>query len=158
MIQMRIQEEAELYNPLDPSDSQISEKVFHYLKSFFNEEESEEQLHEKVRVITAEPINEGKLKTAIQNAARKEQNDFDRQFTYNKKIALWELVIGVFLSVSGVALSLILDQILLAIISFFGSTTISDAIMILARQNPEIKRLKKMLDPLCDFELEVVNR
>ena len=88
MIQMRIQEEAELYNPLDPSDSQISEKVFHYLKSFFNEEESEEQLHEKVRVITAEPINEGKLKTAIQNAARKEQNDFDRQFTYNKKIAL----------------------------------------------------------------------
>ena len=30
MIQMRIQEEAELYNPLDPSDSQISEKVYHY--------------------------------------------------------------------------------------------------------------------------------
>ena len=68
------------------------------------------------------------------------------------------MVIGVFLSVSGVALSLILDQILLAIISFFGSTTISDAIMILARQNPEIKRLKKLLDPLCDFELEVVNK
>ena len=72
--------------------------------------------------------------------------------------AVGELIIGIFLSVLGVALSLILDQILLAIISFFGSTTISDAIMIFAKQNPEIKRLKKLLNPLCDFELEVVNQ
>ncbi len=158
MIQMRIQEEAELYNPFDPSDSRISEKVFHYLKSFFTGAESEKQHHDRIQIITAEPINEEKLKTAIQSAAGKEQNEFERQLTYNKKIALWELIIGVFLSVIGIALSLILDQILLAIISFLGSTTISDAIMILAKQNPEIKRLKKLLDPLCDFKLEVINK
>ena len=158
MIQMRIQKEAELYNPLDPSDSQISEKVYYYLKSFLTEEESEKQRLDKIQIITAEPVNEAKLKTAIQNAAGKEQKVFDRQLTYNKKIALWELIIGILLSVLGVALSLILDQILLAIISFFGSTTISDAIMIFAKQNPEIKRLKKLLNPLCDFELEVVNQ
>ena len=158
MIQMHIQEEAELYNPLDPSDSQISEKVYHYLKSFCTEAEAEKQIHDTIQIISAKPINEEKLKTTIQNVARKERKEFDRQLAHNKKIALWELVIGVFLSVSGVALSLILDQILLAIISFFGSTTIGDAIMILVKQNPETKRIKKLLNPLCDFKLEVISK
>ena len=156
MIQLRIQEEAELYNPLDPSACQISERVYNYLKSFYTEAEAEKRTDNTIRIITAEPINEDKLKTAIRTAAGKERDELDRQLAQNKKIALWESVIGIFLSVSGVALSLILDQILLAIIAFFGSTTIGDAITILVKQNPETKRKKKWLEPLCDFELEVV--
>ena len=51
---------------------------------------------------------------------------------------------------------LILDQIVLAIIAFFGTMFISDAIAIQTKQNPEIRRVKRLLDPLCDFKLEVV--
>ena len=156
MIQMRIQEEAELYNPLDPSEGNISEKVYQYLKSFCTEAEAEKHSRDTIQIITAGPINEDKLKTAIQNAARKEQDEFDRHLAQNKKLALWELIIGFLLSAAGVSLALILDQIILAIISFFGSTTIGDAITILVKQIPETKRQKKRLSPLCDFELEVV--
>ena len=63
---------------------------------------------------------------------------------------------GILLSIVGVALSLILDQVLLAIISLFGSMAINDAVTNSAKVNPDIKQIKKLLDPLFSFELEVM--
>ena len=64
---------------------------------------------------------------------------------------------GTLLSIVGVALSVILDQVLLAIISFFGSMSIGDAVATSAKVIPDIRRLKKLLDPFFSFELEVID-
>lgn len=64
---------------------------------------------------------------------------------------------GTLLSIAGVALSLVLDQVLLAVISLFGTMAINEAVTISAKINPDIRRLKKLLDPLLSFDLEVIN-
>ena len=69
---------------------------------------------------------------------------------------MWLYLIGILLSAAGVALSLVLDQVLLALISFFGSMAIKDAVTIHLKLNPDIRHLKKLLDPFRDFRLEVV--
>ena len=55
------------------------------------------------------------------------------------------------------ALSVILDQVLLAIISFFGSMAIRDAVTIQTTINHDIKGLKKLLEPFSGLSLEVAD-
>ena len=41
-------------------------------------------------------------------------------------------------------------------ISFFGSMFIRDAVVIWTKVIPDIRRLKKLLEPFCEFNLEVI--
>ncbi len=156
MIQLRIQKESDLYNPYDPSQTKINEKVYHYLKSFCTELEYKKHLHDTLQLITDEPINEEKFKAALQEAVKQDRDEFDLQIAINRKRAIWGYIMGILLSIVGVTLSVFLDQILLALISFLGTMTISDAVTIQAKLNPDIKRLRRLLDPFSDFKLEVV--
>ena len=158
MMQLRIRDESELYNPLDPTQTRLNDKVYAYLKSYCTEIESKKHLHDTLQVISDTPIDGDRLKQAIQDAVRKDQEGFDRQMAINHNRALEGYAIGLILSIIGVALSLLMDQILLAIICFFGTTAVSDAFTIQRKINPDIKRLKKLLEPFCDFKLEVIQK
>ncbi len=156
MIQLRITKESDLYNPYDPSQTRINDRVYHYLKSFCTELESRKHLHDTLQVITDSPIDENRFKEAIQEAVKKDRDEVDRQIAENNKKALWGYAIGILLSAVGVGLSIVLDQVLLALISFLGTMAISDAATIQLKLNPDIKRLEKLLDPFSDFKLEVI--
>ena len=156
MVQLKIKNESELYNHYDPLKERISEEVYHYLKSYCTELQSEKHSLDVIRIITDEPIDGDHFKKCVQNAARRDLEEFDSQIARNKRLAFWEYTMGILLSIAGVALSLILDQVLLALISFFGSMAIGDAVTISAKINPDIRRLKKLLDPLFSFDLEVI--
>ena len=157
MVQLRIHNESELYNHFDPLKSQISADVYNYLKSYCTECQAEKHSLDVIRVITDEPIDENHFKMSVRNAARRDCEEFDSQIARNKTLAFWEYVMGIILSIAGVALSLILDQVLLAVISLFGSMAINDAVSISAKSNPDIRRQKKLLDPLFRFDLEVMD-
>lgn len=156
MVQIRIKNETELYNHFDPSNTRINEDVYQYLKSYCTELQSERHALDVIRIVTDEPIDEERFKMSVQNAARNDCEEFDSQIKRNKKTASWEYAMGVVLSIVGVALSLILDQVLLAIISLFGSMAINDAVSISTKVNPDIRRRKKLLDPLLHFDLEIM--
>ncbi|MBQ3370613.1 MAG: hypothetical protein IJG48_06280 [Mogibacterium sp.] len=49
-----------------------------------------------------------------------------------------------------------LDELLLTIISLFGTIAIKDAISINTTINHDIKNLKKLLKPISDIRMEVV--
>ena len=68
------------------------------------------------------------------------------------------MVVGIGLSALGVALSVIMDQILQAIISFFGSMAIRDAVTIQTTINHDIRSLKKRLEPFSGLRQEVVQK
>lgn len=157
MVQLKIHNESELYNHFDPTKTRISEDVYHYLKSYCTELQSQKHPLDVIRIITDEPIDEDRFRISVQNAVMRDREEFDSQITRNKKMVHKEYVMGILLSIAGVALSLILDQVLLAIISLFGSMAISDAVTISAKVNPDIRRLKKLLDPLLSFKLEVMD-
>ena len=124
MVQLKIKNESELYNHFDPFKERISDDVYHYLKSYCTELNSGKHPLDVIRIITDEPIDGEHFKVCVQNAARRDLEEFDSQIARNKRLAFWEYVMGTLLSIVGVALSVILDQVLLAIISFFGSMSI----------------------------------
>ena len=156
MIQLRITKEPDLYNPYDPSQTRINDRVYHYLKSFCTELEAPKHLHDTLQIITDSPIDENRFRTALQVAVKRDRDEFDRQIAQNNRRVLWEYIVGLLLSALGVALSLWTDQVLMALISFLGTMAISNAVTIQTTVNHDIGRLKKLLDPFCDFELEVI--
>lgn len=158
MIQLRIEKESDLYNPYDPSQTRINDGVYRYLKSFCAELVSRKHVHDTLRIISDSPIDEDRFRKALQDAVKRDRDEFDRQIAKNNRRFLWELVVGIGLSALGVALSVVMDQILLAIISFLGSMGIKDAVTIQTTINHDIKSLKKLLEPFSGIKLEVVQK
>jgi hypothetical protein len=109
-----------------------------------------------MQLITDCPIDGDKFKAAILDAVRIDREEFDKLLSINNRRAIWCYIVGLMLSVVGVAISLLADQVLLAIISFFGTLTISDGLAIHTKINPDIRRMRRRLAPLSDFELEVI--
>ena len=156
MIQLRINNESDLYNPYDPSRTRIRDEVYHYLKSFCSALEYQKHMHDTLQVITDEPIDEENFRTSLQAAVRGDLNEFDRQIAENKRRVLWEYIVGFGLSFLGIGLSLVLDQVLLAIIAFVGTTAIRNAVTIQTTVNHDIKRVKKRLETYTDLKVEVI--
>ena len=156
MIQLRINGESDLYNPYDPSCSTIHEGVYRYLKSFCSELEYQKHMHDTLQIVTDSPIDEDRFRAALQKAVKADLDEFDRQFNRNRRRMIWEYIVGFGLSILGIALSIFLDQVLMAIISFLGSSAISNAVTIKTTVNHDLKHLKSLLDPCKDLKVEVV--
>lgn len=156
MIQIRIQNEEDLYNRYDPTQTRINDEVYRYLRSFCTEMESKKHLHDTLQIISDKPIDTDRAKRAIREAVQRDQDEFDRQIALNHKRALVGYAVGIVLSIIGFLLAFLLDQVLLELISFLGTLAIRDAFTIHTKLNPDLKRLKSLLDPFLDFKLEVV--
>ena len=158
MMQLMIREESDLYSPYDPSRTRINDGVYQYLRSYCTELHYRDHLHDTLRICTDGPVDADRFRTALLDAVQEDRSEFDRRLAENKRRVIWEYVVGILLSLLGVGLSIVLDQVLLAIISFLGSMAISDAVTIQTKVNHDIKRLRNLLEPFSDFKLEVVQK
>ena len=156
MIQLRIKNESDLYNPYEPSMTRINDGVYNYMKSFCKDPEFQQNPHNILQIITDGPVDQEKFLKILQNAVKKDRDEFDRQIARNNRRVTWEFITGIVLSVIGVLLTVYLDQVLLAIISLIGTMAIRDGVTILATINEDIRRLKKLLDPFSGLTLEVI--
>ncbi|MBR7189545.1 MAG: hypothetical protein IKD63_00375, partial [Oscillospiraceae bacterium] len=102
-IQLRIKNESDLYNPFDPAKTTINDGVYHYLKTFCTEAEAKRHLHDTLQIISDGPLDAERAKAAIQNAVKKDQDEYERQFAENRKRAAWLYLVGIILSVAGIA-------------------------------------------------------
>ena len=158
MIQLLIKNESDLYNPYDPSRTRINEGVYHYLKSYCSPLESSKHVHDTLQIITESPIDSERFQGVLQDAVKKDIAEFDRQIARNSRRAVWEGVLGVLFCALGIMLSVYLDEVLLTVISLLGTMGIMDAITINTTVNHDLKNLKKLLGPMSDIRLEVVQR
>ena len=158
MIRLQINSENDLYNPYDPSQKRINEGVYQYLKSYCTPLEASRQSHDTLQIITDSAIDTEKFQNALHDAVNRDIAEFDRQIAVNNKRVLWEFIVGVLLSATGVLLAIVLDKVLLAIISFFGSTCLGDAVKIQVSENQGLKDQKKLISPLNDIRLEIIRR
>lgn len=157
-MQLMIRQESDLYNPYDPTQTRINDRVYQYLRSYCTELHYRDHLHDTLRICTDGPVDADRFRTALLDAVQEDRSEFDRSLAENKRRVIWEYVVGILLSLLGVGLSIVLDQVLLAIISFLGSMAISDAVTIQTKVNHDIKRLRNLLEPFSDFKLEVVQK
>ena len=158
MIQLLIKNESDLYNPYDPSRTRINEGVYHYLKSYCSPLESSKHVHDTLQIITESPIDSERFQGVLQDAVKKDIAEFDRQIARNSRRAVWEGVLGVLFCALGIMLSVYLAEVLLTVISLLGTMGIMDAITINTTVNHDLKNLKKLLEPMSDIRLEVVQR
>ena len=158
MIQLLIKNESDLYNPYDPSRTRINEGVYHYLKSYCSPLESSKHVHDTLQIITESPIDSERFQGVLQDAVKKDIAEFDRQIARNSRRAVWEGVLGVLFCALGIILSVYLDEVILTVISLLGTMGIMDAITINTTVNHDLKNLKKLLEPMSDIRLEVVQR
>jgi hypothetical protein len=158
MIQLLIENESDLYNPYDPSRTRINEGVYHYLKSYCSPLEASKHVHDTLQIITDSPIDEERFQRVLQDAVKKDIAEFERQIARNSRRAVWEGVLGVLFCALGIMLSVYLDEVLLTVISLLGTMGIMDAITINTTVNHDLKNLKKLLEPISDIRLEVVQR
>ena len=158
MIQLLIENESDLYNPYDPSRTRINEGVYHYLKSYCSPLEASKHVHDTLQIITESPIDSERFQGVLQDAVKKDIAEFDRQIARNSRRAVWEGVLGVLFCALGIMLSVYLDEVLLTVISLLGTMGIMDAITINTTVNHDLKNLKKLLEPMSDIRLEVVQR
>ncbi len=156
MMQLQLKKESDLYSPYDPSGRMIHTQVYDYLKTFCTEAESKKHIHDTLQIVSEEPVDAVRAKQAIRDAVQRDIAQFDAQIERNRKMALRDLITGVLLTILGITLYVILNQFLLAIISFLGTMAISSAMTILIKLNPDIRRLRSLLDPFTDFEVEVI--
>ena len=157
MIQLLIENESDLYNPYDPSQMRINEGIYNYLKTYCSPLEASKHINDTLQIITDSPIDTDRFQRALQDAVRRDIAEFDMQIDRNNRRALWENIIGVVFIALGITLSAYLDGLLLTIVSLFGTMAISDAIKIKTTINHDLRRLKKLLDPISDIALEVVD-
>jgi hypothetical protein len=153
-----IREASDCYNPYDPTQTRIKDGVYQYLRSYCTELHYRDHLHDTLRICTDGPVDADRFRTALLDAVQEDRSEFDRMLAENKRRVIWEYIVGILLSLLGVGLSIVLDQVLLAIISFLGSMAISDAVTIQTKVNHDIKRLRNLLEPFSDFKLEVVQK
>ena len=158
MIQLQIDSESDLYNPYDPSRKRIDEGVYQYLKSYFTPLEASRQTHDTLQIITNSAIDTEEFQSALQDAVDGDIAELDRQIAMNHRRFLWETIVGVLLSAIGVVLAIVLDKVLLAIISFLGSTCLGDAVKIEVSANRDLKGQKELIRPLKSIRLEVIRR
>ena len=158
MIQLLIENESDLYNPYDPSRTRINEGVYHYLKSYCSPLEASKHVHDTLQIITDSPIDEERFQRVLQDAVKKDIAEFERQIARNSRRAVWEGVLGLLFCALGIMLSVYLDEVLLTVISLLGTMGIMDTITINTTVNHDLKNLKKLLEPMSDIRLEVVQR
>ena len=158
MIQLLIEKESDLYNPYDPSQKRINEGVYRYLKSYCSALEASEHINDTLQIITDSQIDVDRFQRVLHDAVEKDIAEFDRQIARNNRRVIWEGVIGVLFCALGIMLAAIRDELLLTIISLFGTMAVRDAITITTTINHDIKSLKKLLNPIRDIKLEVVRR
>ena len=156
MIQLKIHRESDFYNPLDPSQTIIHNDVLKYLKSSCAGSSPKEHRNDTLQIYCDGPMDTDKAKRAIEDAVLKDCAEFDRKIAQNNRRAIAGYVMGITLSILGIALSLMLDQVLLAIIAFIGSTAVKDALSLQTKDNHDIKQMKSLLDPLLDLKVETI--
>ena len=156
MIQLMIEKESDLYNPYDPSRTRINEGVYHYLKSYCSPLEASKHDHDTLQISTDSPIDADRFQRVLHDAVERDIAEFDRQIARNNRRAIWEAIIGIILCVLGIMLASFRDELLLTIISLLGTMGVKDAVTIITTFNHDIKNLKKLLYPIRDIKLEVV--
>lgn len=158
MIQLRIKEESDLYNPYDPCKTKVNEGVYRYLKSYCSDTEVSEHTFDTLQIITDSPIDVDRFQKTLQDAVNRDLAEFDRQIDMNDKRVIWEIIVGVVFIALSIMLTIYLDKLLLTIVSVFGTMAVRDAIQLKTTINHNIKHLKRQLDPIGDIKLEVVQQ
>jgi hypothetical protein len=154
-IKIKIHEEADLYNPLDPEGSELSDEVISYMVLKYQEKGRKEK--HIIHIISDEPVDEEKVRNSFLAYSTKEEMIFGN---VRNRITLKQLtlfVIGILFISLWLFASSRTENLLVEILSIIGSFALWEAADIWIVEKPvrriEEKRLKKLMQAEVEFSV-----
>lgn len=139
-IKLKIHEEDDIFSPMDPDQSMLSEDVADYLSRVFLNKHRRLREDYVIKIISDTPVNEENVKNAI-------CREFDRQkddIRYSLKRLVSKLVLLAVLGAGILALWLYLsatrETVGVEILSIMGWVCVWEAFSIAVLQRPDLQR------------------
>lgn len=154
-IKLRVQDESDLYDPMDPDRNMLSEDVVSYLTRVFLNKHRRLREEYVLHIISDTPVDETHIKETVRTEFDRQKNDL--------RFALKRLMVKLIcLSVLGAAilslwlyLSATTETVGVEILSIMGWVCVWEATSIAILQRPELQRMWFNLDRLTQSKIVV---
>ena len=124
-FEIKIHEEADLYNPLDPEGSELSDDVIAYIVRKYHEKDRKEK--HIIHIISDEPVDEEKVRNSFLDYARKEEMILGKVRNRTTLKQLTMFVIGILAISLWLFVARRTENLLVEILSIIGSFALWEA-------------------------------
>ncbi len=152
-INLKINDEMELYDPFDESCRTLSSAVSDYLTLQYGRKEAGDDIILKIKC--SGPVDRDRVKGAFQELIREHDIRNANQKRFNRLKQIWLLCIGVAFVAAGILLDGILGSVPVELISIVGSFAVWEAANIWIVENPRTRIAKRTLKALKTTKIEI---
>lgn len=152
-INLKINEEQELYNPLDESCRTLSGDVSEYLVEQYGKRVTYDEIILKIKC--GGPVNRERVCGAFQELIREQEAHNANQRRINLIKQLWLFCIGVIFVTAAILLDGILGSVPVELVSIVGSFAIWEAANIWIVENPRTRLAKRTLKKLNSTKIVI---
>lgn len=150
-IKIRIHEESDLYDSLDPEQQYLSDDVISYIENRYSEKAEYGRI--SIHIISDKPVNTDRVKEAFRKYAENETNALDKEKHMASIRQIRLFLIGVlFISVWLIA-SARIENVGVEVLSVIGSFAVWEAADIWIVGKPEIRWKKRRLQRLQETKI-----
>ena len=150
-IKIKVNSESDLYNPLDETQSTLSNNMVNYLMSKIADVYRQDNIVLSIRSETV--VDEERVKAAFHNLALEKEKQLNNQKRLNSLQQLRLFIIGLIFITAAILLNESINPILTELISIVGSFSIWEAANIWIVQNPKMRWKKRILHRLTSTKI-----
>lgn len=145
-INLKIQDESELYNPFDESCRTLNSDVSDYLAEQYGRKETGDEIVLKIKC--GGPLNFDRVRGAFQELIKEQELHNANQKRFNRIKQLWLFCVGVVFVAAGILLDGVLGSVPVELISIVGSFAVWEAANIWIVENPRTRLARRTLKKL----------
>ena len=152
-IKLKIHDESELFSPLDPDQTMLSDDVIDYLARVFLNKHRRLRESFVIHIISDEPINETHVKDAIHAEFDRQQDDIRHALRRLMLKLIVLAVLGAAILCLWLYLSATRETVGVEILSIMGWVCVWEATSIAVLQRPELRRMWLNIERLTRAEI-----
>lgn len=152
-INLRIQDEKELYNPYDERCLTLNSDVSDYLAGQYGRKEAGDDIVLKIKCDG--PVDFDRVRGAFQELIREQELHNANQKRLNRFKQLWLFCVGVVFVAAGILLDGVLGSVPVELISIVGSFAVWEAANIWIVENPRTQIARKTLKRLKSTKIVI---
>ena len=152
-IKLKIHDESELFSPLDPDQTMLSDDVIDYLARVFLNKHRRLRESFVIHIISDEPVNETHVKDAIHAEFDRQQDDIHHALRRLMLKLIVLAVLGAAILCLWLYLSATRETVGVEILSIMGWVCVWEATSIAVLQRPELRRMWLNIERLTRAEI-----
>lgn len=151
-IKIRIHEEDDLYNPLDPDRELISDDVVDYVERKYSEDfDPLDRI--VITVISDVPLEEERVRENFRHYMQDEQEILSKEQHRTAVKQAWLFLVGIIFIAVWLVFAVNTDNVFIEVLSIIGSVAMWEAADIWIVEAPETRIRKRRLQRLEDTEI-----